>query len=277
MPERQTALTKGETKELRGCEAVIARGLKTFYDVGTALLTIRDQHLYRATHYTFAGYCRERWRMGHSHAQRMIAAAKVVENLSPIGDAVKPTHESQVRPLAPLEPEEQRVVWSQAVAESSGQQPTAAKVEDVVESYAQEKSGLSAHPVKARARVQWISKPQQAHDRIRKYLPMLTDRERKVLAPYLRLLFIADHPAAQLVHDLVRDLRKRVKKRLHSLRTYEHNRHRNPEDVDRETAIGLLAWIDGELSKLLALIPEDSIPGDEVKTTRTRGPEAGGG
>jgi hypothetical protein len=125
----QKTLVADEVSQLASCEAVIERGLQTFSEVGTALLTIRDQRLYRATHSTFEEYCRERWMFSKTHANRMIEASEIVGNLAPIG--AKPTSESQVRPLAGLEPENQRIIWEQAIEESDGGQPTAAKVDEV--------------------------------------------------------------------------------------------------------------------------------------------------
>lgn len=163
------ALTDCEGQELHACEAIIERGLKTFYEVGTALLTIRDQRLYRDTHNTFEDYCRERWSIGHSHAQRMIDAAKVVENLSPIGDTLKPTHESQLRPLTSLEPEEQRSVWSHAVAESNGRQPTAAKVQESVLAHVQKLAKGASQAARATSLATLPTKP--------KYVPMSKEEE----------------------------------------------------------------------------------------------------
>jgi hypothetical protein len=122
-------LVAAEVSQLASCEAVIERGLQTFSEVGTALLTIRDERLYRATHGTFEEYCRERWSITRIHANRLVQAAEISENLKPIGFI--PTHESQVRPLAGLKPENQRIIWEQAIEESDGGQPTAAKVDEV--------------------------------------------------------------------------------------------------------------------------------------------------
>jgi hypothetical protein len=82
--------------------------------VGTALLQIRDERLYRATHATFEEYCRQRWQWSRIHVHRQIEAARVAENLVPMG--TKPTSERQVRPLTQLEPEEQKEAWQEAVA-----------------------------------------------------------------------------------------------------------------------------------------------------------------
>jgi hypothetical protein len=73
-------------------------GLQTFMEIGEALLEIRDSRLYRANFKTFEEYCRERWKMSKPQAYRLVDAAEVSKNLSPIGD-IQPTHESQVRPL----------------------------------------------------------------------------------------------------------------------------------------------------------------------------------
>ncbi len=39
--------------------------VQTFYEVGNALLQIRDERLYRQTHSTFEEYCREKWSKNH--------------------------------------------------------------------------------------------------------------------------------------------------------------------------------------------------------------------
>jgi len=58
---------------------------------------------------SFEHYCRERWQFARAQAYRLIDSAKVIENLSPIGD--KPATESQVRPLTKLEPEQRGLFY----------------------------------------------------------------------------------------------------------------------------------------------------------------------
>lgn len=82
-----TSLTKTEQADLRACEQVIAKGLKTFRDVGQALARIRDGKLYRQTHKSFDAYCAEKCGFGRSHAYRLIEAAGVPE-VSPTGDKI---------------------------------------------------------------------------------------------------------------------------------------------------------------------------------------------
>lgn len=122
-------LVKSEQKILAECEATIQKGLATFMDVGSALMRIRDGRLYRVEYKTFEAYCQEKWGIARAQAYRLMDASTIAGNLSPIGD--KPATESQVRPLAGLEPEEQREVWISATekAEEEGRKVTAKDVE----------------------------------------------------------------------------------------------------------------------------------------------------
>lgn len=119
------------SSELDRQESVIADGLRTFVDVGRALAKIRDERLYRERGLmTFESYCRQRWEMSKTHANRAIAAAAVVSGLTPIG--VIPTSEYQVRPLLKL-PESERVdAWGVAVETAPDGKVTAKHVADVV-------------------------------------------------------------------------------------------------------------------------------------------------
>ena len=83
---KATELTSDQSIRLAEMESKIEDGMKKFVDVGTALATIRNEKLYRATHKSFEQYCVERWGMKRAHASRMIKAAKVVKEVSPTGD-----------------------------------------------------------------------------------------------------------------------------------------------------------------------------------------------
>lgn len=127
-------LLASETEELARCEEVIGRGMQTFIEVGTALMTIRNDRLYRQTHSLFEDYCRERWQMVASRARQYIAAVETVQALESVTN-VTPTCEGQIRPLARLEPAQQREAWQEAVASSNGH-PTAKHVEAAAEKVA---------------------------------------------------------------------------------------------------------------------------------------------
>lgn len=122
------------TTRLIECERVIERGLNTFVEVGTALLEIRDNRLYKDGYSTFEEYCRERWDMQRAYAYRLIGAAEVVANLSPIGD-ILPATETQARPLASLSPDVQLKAWQEVLDIAPDGKVTAALVEKVVEGY----------------------------------------------------------------------------------------------------------------------------------------------
>jgi hypothetical protein len=98
MSEVIEPLAPTEQAELAECEAVVREGLRTFVEVGQALMRIRDGRLYRATHATFDGYVRDQFGVGQAYAHRLIGAAAVA--LSPIGDKI--TNEAQARELVPL-------------------------------------------------------------------------------------------------------------------------------------------------------------------------------
>lgn len=127
-----TELTTTEAQELAQHEQTIERGLTTFVDVGLALLAIRDARLYRLEHDTFEDYCRERWGMARQRAHQLIEAAQVAENVSTIVDT-RPANEAQARPLAQLEPEQQREAWALAVETAPAGKVTAALVQQAVE------------------------------------------------------------------------------------------------------------------------------------------------
>lgn len=140
-------LTISEQEQLSRLEETVAQGLKTFVDVGVALMVIRDSKLYRQDHETFEDYCRVRWSMGKSRVYQMIDAAMVVDNLqkSTIGGQI-PDSERQARPLAQLEPEQQVEVWAKAVDTAPNGKVTAAHVQKVVDDYEVQADEFSAEP-----------------------------------------------------------------------------------------------------------------------------------
>lgn len=125
-----------EHNQLLKYEAVIKRGLNTFVEVGSALLAIRDEGLYRSKYPTFEEYCRERWGMKHNYANKLIAASKVVNNLGTIVP-ILPATETQARPLTSFSksPEVQQEVWKNVVETAPNGHITAAHVQAIVDTY----------------------------------------------------------------------------------------------------------------------------------------------
>jgi hypothetical protein len=144
----ETTLSEREAEELATCERIIERGLRTFLEVGSALLKIRDLRLYRNEYTTFEDYYRERWSLERSQVYRLMDAAEVTRNLqsSPMGEVPLPSNERQARPLTKLkDPEEQRKAWERAVTTAAGR-VTAAHVESIVREMLAQAAPAAAAP-----------------------------------------------------------------------------------------------------------------------------------
>jgi len=93
-------------------------------EVGLALARIRDARLYRVEYDNFQTYCKAKWEYGRNYVDRLISAAQVFRHLMTICHQT-PDHESQVRPLIGLKPEEAQLAWTCAVETAGGRKITA--------------------------------------------------------------------------------------------------------------------------------------------------------
>ncbi len=109
-----TALTKVESKKLDAQLDIVRNGIVTFFEVGKALKTIRDETLYRETFSTFEDACQHWFGYERRHSYRLIESFDVRDNLCPMGH-ILPTNERQIRPLTRLEPEQQREAWQEVL------------------------------------------------------------------------------------------------------------------------------------------------------------------
>jgi len=106
--------TQDDARQFLQCEQVIGEGLKTFIEVGQALLEIKNARLYRKQYHTFEEYCIQRWKMSIRQAQRFIQSSKIASNIQQGDQSVAlPTSEYQIRTLASLAPREQQEVWQE--------------------------------------------------------------------------------------------------------------------------------------------------------------------
>lgn len=126
------AITKN-TAELERLEGIIRRNLQSFYEVGRALMEIRDSGLYRDVlgFDTFEAYCKDRWDFNSSRARQLIMSVEAIENVKSV-TTVTPNNERQTRPLARLEPDQQREAWARAVETAPEGRVTAAHVRKIV-------------------------------------------------------------------------------------------------------------------------------------------------
>lgn len=129
-PIVEAPLSQHEKLERQALEREIFDNLKSFVKVGTALMRIREKRLYRGSHDTFEQYCEQVFDLGRRQADRDIAAAEFVERIRPTG-LILPTHESQIRDVLTLPPDQQVEVWQEVV--TNYEKPTAKVVKEVVQ------------------------------------------------------------------------------------------------------------------------------------------------
>lgn len=130
--ETTTDLTAAERDLLDQCETTISRGLETFREVGEALMSVRDNRLYRTEFDTFDEYASTRWQLSERRLNQLISAAAVAKVIS--GTTVPEIkNEAQARELTPLleDPDEIQAAFAEAIERSNGK-PTAAVIRDVV-------------------------------------------------------------------------------------------------------------------------------------------------
>lgn len=101
MSNDSTNLTMTE-KRLADLEGKINRGLNSFFEVGYALLEIRDRHGYQLRGFKdFDGYCQATFGFGERQGLRMIAGAETAKKVeAAIGE--KPRNEAAARELKPV-------------------------------------------------------------------------------------------------------------------------------------------------------------------------------
>lgn len=148
------SLTADESRERHRLELKVDNSLGSAW---SALKQLRERRLYRSTDKTFEEYAKRRFGYNRAHAYRLIAAACVLENLSPIwrqnesDDEMSPnwrqklpSSESQCRELAKLPPQQQPMAWEKVLETSRDEAPTAKLVKSVVETFKEKPSRLAS-------------------------------------------------------------------------------------------------------------------------------------
>lgn len=127
---------------LQAEEAIERAARHAFEEWGANLKQIKTRKLYYAFRpdCTWEQYCQERWEMSVIHADRLIDAYEIANQIRQLGGSIQPNwlpvRESHVRPLAMLTDGQQRAdVWNRVVALTGGHDITAKVVEAEVERY----------------------------------------------------------------------------------------------------------------------------------------------
>lgn len=142
------AVISRNTEDLDRLEGIIKTNIGAFYEVGRALMEIRDKSLYKDVlgFDTFEAYCKERWDFTGRYARDLMASTRVIENIG--SGTIVPATETQARPLARLEPEQQRQAWKQAVETAPEGKITAAHVYKIVKDMEGPKQQPAPKPMK---------------------------------------------------------------------------------------------------------------------------------
>jgi hypothetical protein len=191
-------LTKAEAQQLEQREQIIKQGITAFKQVAEALLEIRDQRLFRAQYSTFEDYCREKWGMTRRHADRLLLANAVVENLesdqlvSKIPVAI-PVTEAQARPMAALPPKQQVEVGRIVAAQTKT--PTAQDFQKAVQKVANpaKKDNPPEAQVEAEPKPEVKSynpKKEDAKAKLSELMEMVDDAESELAAPISRFRIV---------------------------------------------------------------------------------------
>jgi len=126
-----------DQQDLERLEGMIHKNLQSFYAVGRALMDIRDKELYLlkngGEYQTIEAYCKGVWDFSRSRAYQLMESVDVRDNLL-TQDTLEPLNEKQIRPLAKLEPDQQREAWQRAVETAPDGKVTAAHVYKIVKS-----------------------------------------------------------------------------------------------------------------------------------------------
>lgn len=135
IPGDEDTLSPSEAQVLAQCEHIIDRGLRIFFEVGTALLRVRDLRLYRSEYPSFEAYCADRWGIERRRAYQLMDAATIHDHVNNCTQ-IAPANEAQVRPLLRLaDPEQQRQAWMRVVEQAADSRITARLVSQVVEDF----------------------------------------------------------------------------------------------------------------------------------------------
>jgi hypothetical protein len=139
LTESRMSLTPIEKTNLVELETTITKNLNAFYEIGFALMQIKENRLYREQYTTFEAYCKAKWNFAANYARRLIASSRVVDNIKSVPTGTIPQSERTIRPLASLPPDQQPKAYQKAVETAPDGKVTTRHVEETVRGLKEEK------------------------------------------------------------------------------------------------------------------------------------------
>jgi hypothetical protein len=162
--------------EFYACEAVLETASSTFVQAGLAFARIRDLELYRMEYPNFDAYCRMKWQYGRRYVDFLIAAAQVFNHLRTISSQQPPQHETQVRPMVGLPPEQVQQAWQAAIAKAGNGKVTARHVQNAVKELRSEAPENTETPAAPKPRARMAAHRQMIDDAIGQLLLLLSQK-----------------------------------------------------------------------------------------------------
>ncbi len=126
------------TDRLEELESIIEKGITTFYEVGHALIEIRDKGLFLKSKggnfKTFEQYCFQKWGLARRTAYQYIAGTEVIDNVRMCAQIkYLPSCEGQTRYLALLNPSRQIEAWQKITETVPQGSPTVKQIKQIVD------------------------------------------------------------------------------------------------------------------------------------------------
>jgi len=125
--EISDSLNEQEAALFQDLEGTISLGLETSMEVVDALLSVRDNRLYREKFPSFSKYCEVRWGIKPNHAYTLIATYKVnaaIKADDPEAESVPPSHAKELNKL-PDEEQPEALKEAKSEARKKGKQKVA--------------------------------------------------------------------------------------------------------------------------------------------------------
>lgn len=141
------SLSELEQTKLQQLETVINRGKQAFIEVGTALMEIRVNRLYRGEFDTFEEYCQSKWGFTRNFAHMQIQSAEIASGLLTV---VNIPNEGTAREFISVPAEDRPAVAEQAEAIAAEHGRDTINSRDVKEAKAKRKAGPLYHCTECR-------------------------------------------------------------------------------------------------------------------------------
>lgn len=150
-PSKPERLTENEVERLAECEDAIEQVRRSVYLAGLALITIREERLYREHYSSFEDYVVKRWKRSRGRAYQMIDQADVSKRLSNALDTEIIVNARQAQLLKPFPDGEMAVLWARTRNDSTNGKVATKQLKALVDEHRAAKDGVRPSTPEPRA------------------------------------------------------------------------------------------------------------------------------